>query len=92
MSERGLAGVPRKSSGAMKLGVPAKGAQPNARSSTRLTRPKSASLALPSGVMSTLAGLISRWTSPELWAAPKASTICRARSAAHRLERALPHE
>ncbi len=60
MSERGLAGVPRNNSGAMKVGVPASGAPPSARSSSRRTSPKSASLARPSGVRRTFAGLMSR--------------------------------
>ncbi len=55
----------------MKVGVPASGAPPWASSSSRRTRPKSANLACPFGVNSTLAGLMSRWTNPDSWAAPR---------------------
>ena len=93
MSDCGLAGVPRKSSGAMNVGVPASGALPCARSSSRRTRPKSVSLARPSGVSSTLAGLTSRCTSPASCAAWSASPTCLASIVGtQRLERALAHQ
>ncbi len=89
----GCAGVPRNSSGAMNVGVPARGALPCARSSSRRTRPKSVSLARPSGVSSTLAGLTSRCTRPASCAACRAQHhLLGQHGGTQRLERALPHQ